>query len=73
MNDRKIERIDGRGFGRQQLLADSIENFVSYEKKKVARKFRFLWKIKWLQATGTGRQGLELGLKLELCRLTNGL
>ena len=42
MNDRKIERIDGRGFGRQQLLADSIENFVSYEKKKVARKFRFL-------------------------------
>ena len=25
------------------------------------------------QMIGTGRQGLELGLKLELCRLTNGL
>ena len=25
------------------------------------------------QITGTGRQGLELGLKLELCRLINGL
>ena len=33
MNDRKIERSDGRGFGRQQPLANSIENFMSHEKK----------------------------------------
>ena len=33
MNDRKIERSDGRGFGRQQLLANSIENCISLEKK----------------------------------------
>ena len=29
-----IERSDGRGFGRQQLLADSIENFISHLKNK---------------------------------------
>ena len=34
MNDRKIERSDGRCFGRQQFLANSIENFISHEKKK---------------------------------------
>ena len=36
MTDRKIERSDERGFGRQQLLgvlANSIENFISHEKK----------------------------------------
>ena len=38
MNDRKIERSDGRGFGRQQLLANSIEIFISHEKKKVTRR-----------------------------------
>ena len=34
MNDRKIERSDGRGFGRQQLLARSMEisEFISNEK-----------------------------------------
>ena len=32
MNDSKIERDDGRCFGRQQLLANSIENFISNEK-----------------------------------------
>ena len=31
VNDRKIEQSDGRGFGRQQLLAHSIENFISHE------------------------------------------
>ena len=33
-NDRKIERGDARGFGRQQLLANSIEleNFISHKK-----------------------------------------
>ena len=30
MNDRKIEQCDGRCFGRQQLLANSIENFISH-------------------------------------------
>ena len=34
MTDRKIEQRYGRGFGWQQLLADSIEIFISHEKKK---------------------------------------
>ena len=34
MTDRKIERSDGRCFGPQQLLANSIEIFISHEKKK---------------------------------------
>ena len=34
MTDRKIERSYGRCFGWQQLLADSIKIFISYEKKK---------------------------------------
>ena len=33
MNDRKIELSDGRGFGRQQLLADSIGISFPNEKK----------------------------------------
>ena len=32
MNYRKIERSDGRCFGQQQFLANSIENFISHEK-----------------------------------------
>ena len=32
MIDRKIERSDGRGLGRQQLLADSME--ISFHMKK---------------------------------------
>ena len=32
-SDRKMERSDGRGFDRQQLLANSIENFILHEKK----------------------------------------
>ena len=36
MNDRKIGRSDGCGFGRQQLLGDSIEIFISH--KKVTRR-----------------------------------
>ena len=35
MNDRKIERSDGRGFGRQQLPADSNGHSISNEKKSV--------------------------------------
>ena len=31
MTDRKIERSDGRCFGRQQLLANSIEIFISHD------------------------------------------
>ena len=31
MTDRKIEWSDGHSFGPQQLLADSIENFILYE------------------------------------------
>ena len=35
MNDRKIERSEGRGFGRQQLLADSIG--ISFPNEKSSR------------------------------------
>ena len=35
VTDRKIERSYGRCFGRQQLLAKSIKNFISYEKQKL--------------------------------------
>ena len=48
MNDRKIERSDGRGFGRQQLLANSIEIFISHEKKKWLVAARNLQSIKTL-------------------------
>ena len=41
MNDRKIERSDGRGFGRQQLLANSIEIFISHEKKSDSSRPKF--------------------------------
>ena len=34
MNGQKIERGDGRCLDRQQLLTNSIENFMSHEKKK---------------------------------------
>ena len=34
MNDQKIERGDGHCLDRQQLLTNSIENFMSHEKKK---------------------------------------
>ena len=34
MNDRKIERSYGRCSGRQQLLANSIENFILHVEKK---------------------------------------
>ena len=34
LNDRKIERSDGRGLGRQQLLANSIE--ISFPMKKTS-------------------------------------
>ena len=34
MTDRKIERSYGCSFGQHQLVADSMENFVSHEKKK---------------------------------------
>ena len=147
MNDRKIEQIHGRGFGRQQLLAHSMEISFPMKKKSVVTA-RYLQRFKPFlivelsqfrrrgstfsssepvaarsdcrrlrntlclcspvqpaqavpdrgpkssaidfcsqllrlssgrafgsdcQMTGNGRQGLEAGLKLELCRLTNGL
>ena len=45
MNDRKIERIDGRCFGRQQLPADSNGHSISNEKKSVVTA-RYLQSIK---------------------------
>ena len=45
MNDRKIERSDGRGFGRQQLPADSNGHSISNEKKSVVTA-RYLQSIK---------------------------
>ena len=50
MNNRKIERNDGRGLGRQQLLAYSIEIFISHEKKKWLVAARNLQSIKTLLA-----------------------
>ena len=42
MTDRKIERSDdGRGFGWLQYIANSIENFVSHEKKVTRRGPKF--------------------------------
>ena len=35
MTGRKMVRSDGHCFGRQQILAYSIENFISHEKKKM--------------------------------------
>ena len=32
MTDQKIELSDGHCFGQQQILADSIENFILHEK-----------------------------------------
>ena len=34
MTDRKMDRSDGRGFGRQQLLANSTEKISFHIKKK---------------------------------------
>ena len=39
MNDRKVEGSDGRGFGRQQLLDNFIENFISHEIYKELKPF----------------------------------
>ena len=39
--DRMIEQSDGRCFGRQRLLADSIENFISHEKKSASSSPKF--------------------------------
>ena len=47
MTVRKIERSDGRGIGQQQLLANSIDNFISHE-KKVLVATRHLQSIKTL-------------------------
>ena len=46
MTDRMIERSDGRGFGRQQLLATSIEIFISHEKRKWLVAARYIQIIK---------------------------
>ena len=48
MTYREIERSDGRCFGRQQLLANSIEIFISHEKKKWLFAARNLQSIKTL-------------------------
>ena len=43
MNDRRIEQSYGRCFGRQQLLANSIENFIHMNKKSDGPKFTKFW------------------------------
>ena len=50
MTDQKIERSDGHGFGRQQLLANSIENLISHEKKQMLVAARNLQSIETLLA-----------------------
>ena len=133
MTDRKIERSDGHCFDWQQLLADSIEIFISHEKKKwlvaaqnlqgIARVVAYFLQASRSRPAATAAdsetpcvcarpsdprkqsrraaprawplilpskpsitfwnslqrdcqmtlQGLKLGLKLELCRVTNEL
>ena len=51
--DRRIEQSDGSGFGRQQLLADSIEIFISHEKKKLVAarnlpRIKPCWLLNWV-------------------------
>ena len=41
ITDRKIERSYGRCFARQQLLANSIQNFISHEKKNASSSPKF--------------------------------
>ena len=41
MTDRKIEQRNGHGFGWQQLLANSIEIFISHEKKSDLSRPKF--------------------------------
>ena len=54
MTDRKIERSYGRGFGWQQLLANSIEIFISHEKKsdslrpKIYKALKLCWLLNWV-------------------------
>ena len=38
MSDWKIERSDGHCFGQQQILTNSIENFISRKEKKATRR-----------------------------------
>ena len=147
MTDRKIERGDGRCFGRQRFLANSIEKKILHEKKsdssqaEIYKQLKPFWLLNWVRYRKSGntfsssellavsrtaadwetpcvcarpsnppklsqssaptarllikldfafktsivfwnslweqspddRQRLELGLKLELCHLTNGL
>ena len=51
-----MERSDVRGFGRQQLLANSIENFISHEKKRLAAA-RNLQRIKPLELSQYHKRG----------------
>ena len=48
MTDRKIEQSNGRCFVRQQNLANSIENFISHEKKVTLSCPKFTFKPFWL-------------------------
>ena len=60
MTDRKIERSDGRGFGRHQLLANIIEIFISHEKKKwpvVARNLQSIETLLTLELSQYSKSG----------------
>ena len=57
MTDRKIERSDGRCFDWQQLLANSIEIFISHEKKsdssrpEIYKALKPYWLLNWVSIT----------------------
>ena len=57
MTDRKIQRSNERVFGRQQLLANSIENFISHEKGShssrpdIYKALKPCWLSNWVSIT----------------------
>ena len=52
-DDRKIESSNWRGFGRQELLANSIENFISHKKTVPRHGRKFTKHLKFLTLNGS--------------------
>ena len=58
MTERKIEWSDGCSFALQQLLANFIENFISYEKEKyslwpdIYKALKLFWFLSWVSIAG---------------------
>ena len=81
MNDRKIERSDGRGFGRQQLPADSNGHSISNEKKSVVtaqylqsiKTFLTLELSRYRKSGSTFSSSEQVAARRDCCRLGNAL